>query len=120
MATHTTDAVKGLKFSISITELCSIPRFCKVFSCFVPDSGWIAALLSRKLKKDRPKHFEALTDEELRALYKLQKKTGFTSSTHANERKRKYLLDTNAYNVQVECVFLHEQPDGTGRLVGYG
>ena len=80
----------------------------------------IAAPLNRKLGKDQPLKWDALTDEETEAFETL-KKNLFSPPVLALPRAGlRFILDTDACDVQLGCVLLQDQPDSkTPRPIGY-
>lgn len=62
---HIIEAICELNLPPNITELPSFLSFCNIFWPFAPNSARIAALQNKKPRKDRPRHFETLTDELL-------------------------------------------------------
>lgn len=66
IATHITDAIKGLKPPTNITALSSLFELRNFFRPFYSNFARIAAPLNQKLNKERPTHFGAFSANELR------------------------------------------------------
>lgn len=61
IANTTMEAIQQLRISIEQGELHFFVELCNVIRRFVPNVSRIAAPLSQKFKKDRPKSFKGLT-----------------------------------------------------------
>lgn len=108
-----------LQPSINITELCSFIALRKVFRRVVPNFSKIVVLLSNKLNEDGANLNKVLTTEELSAMHELEKELVSQPILLLPNAKRKHPLNTNACNVQIECMLLQEHHDGTTNLIEY-
>lgn len=119
VTTQTSNATKGLKLQLKATELCSFLELCNVFRRIKPNIACIAALLNQNFKKVQLTLFRSLSPDKLKAMHELQGKLmspPIQSLSYAGDR---YILDTNAFNVQVECVLLQEQSNWKIKPVCY-
>lgn len=73
-STSTIDAMHGLKYPVSVTELRPLSRLCNVIHRFVPDTVYAAALLNKTFPKCQIQTFDRLSDDEMNALETLKAK----------------------------------------------
>lgn len=66
VASYTTEAIKQLKESPNVPELCLFVGLWNVFRRFIPDLVRIVAPHNSKLQNDQAKEYEHLTNEEPR------------------------------------------------------
>lgn len=83
----------------------------------MPNDACIAAPLNQKLEKVQPKTFRGLLANKLLAIHELQYRLTLLPILAFLFAGGCYILDANAYNIQVGCVLLEEQPDGTTKQV---
>lgn len=101
------------------TKLCSFLALCNVIRLFVYNYARITAPLSKKPRKNQLTQFGAISAGELRAVYELQNKLLLPPVHSLPYAEGRYILDTDAHNIQVGCVRLQEQPVGTTKPIGY-
>lgn len=104
IACHTCDCTHDSRPPKAVAELKSFPRFCNLFRWFVTIFARFSTPLNKMLRKDRPEKFGQLTQEETTAMRKLQEKLISSLALAIPGRNGKYVLDTDASNVQLRCV----------------
>lgn len=77
----------------------------------------MTASLNQNLEKDPLTQFGALSANELKTMHELQRKLVSLPILALPYTRGRYTIDTVAYNVQVGCVLVQGQPDGTIKQV---
>lgn len=73
---------------------------------------------NRKMKKDEPTLFGALSADKIKVMHELRNKLVSPPIVLLPDAGGCYSLETDACNVQVKCELLQEQNDGTKKPVG--
>lgn len=107
IASYTKNAINGLQPPANPTERHSFPRLCNAFKRFVQNFARMAAPLNAKLRKDRPKVFGPVYDEELKSMILLKDALISPPVLELLNSIGLIILDTEVCNIQGECVLLH-------------
>lgn len=110
---------KSLQNHAEVTKLRSFLEPPHVFRRFVPNFARIGAHINCNHEKGLPEKFDSLHEEKITAMETLQEKLippPVLALLCAGEH---FTLDTDAYNVRVSCVLLHNKPVSTKRLINY-
>lgn len=103
------DAMKRRKVAQNSIELKPFPGLCSSFKEFASNSARIAMLLIDKINRDQSFNFK-LIEEELETLKSLGIKLILPLVLALPYVERRLTPDTDAFEVQVGCVFLMQRP----------
>lgn len=110
-------AVKRLKSFTNIINSCLLSSLCNVLPPFVPKCPQMMNFFNNKLKKNRLKHFGALTAKKFDEILKLKEKLQFLPKFALSNTREKYSPESNVANMQIVCVLLQEQLKDTSESV---
>lgn len=114
IAMHTADSIKSLKASTNTTKLRAFLEPCNVFRRFVPNCARIETPLKNKGEDQSAEKFWSSDSWEAACAAQASRKKLVSPPTLVLPNGRgKYILNNDACNVQVRCVPLQKQPDGT-------
>ena len=119
VSTKTCEAVERFRPLRTTTDVRSFLGLCNVFRRFMPNFARMSAPLNKKLEKGQPAKFDELNAEETKAFEDLKGLLIAPPVLALPKAEGKYTVDTDACDLQVGCVLLQEQEDGTNRPVGY-
>lgn len=109
----------ALKAPTDLTELCSFLGFCNFFRRFVSSFARLAAPLKKKLRKNQPRTFRTLNEEELQSMQSLWSVLMSPPVFALRHSTGHLTLLTDECYVQVGYVLAQEQSDRTVESVGY-
>lgn len=92
---------------------------CSVYRRPVKNSGPIADPLTKRLRKSKDPSFRSLNDVEMESFETLKSRLTSPQVISLSKARLEYIVETEAYNVQVGCVLQRKHPDGTIRPLGY-
>ena len=101
------------------TELKSFLRMCNVYRLFIKDYAHIAKPLTKHTSKKLPHVLPPLGAAQLAAFEYLKERLTSTPILALPRREGLFILDTDAFAVQVGCTLLQQQSDKSILPVGY-
>lgn len=116
VATKTKHAVSNLKYSMTTSELRSLPAQCNVHRRFIPNVSQTAAFRKRQLKNGEPDTLE-LNDDKRQTIKDLRWKIRTTQVLALQTPERQFIIKTDTCDKQVGCVLPQEHEEGYIRSV---
>lgn len=101
-----TDAVTKPEHPTSQTELCLLLRLCNAFRQIVPNFARLAASFNNKFRKNQPKQFGTLDEQESATATLLNVAQMGPPVLSLPKTEGWYKLDTDAYDKQFGCILL--------------
>lgn len=119
IAETTTKAIRELQDPKIQTEVRSFLELGNVFRRFVPKFSKLTAPLNKKLRKDPPKSLLELTIQEKQWVDDLNETLTNPPILALAWATSHYTLKTDAYDTQLGCVLLQQQPDRPEKPIDY-
>lgn len=118
IGTKSINAVRDLKYSMTMFLLRSLRRLCNKYCQFVPHFVRVAGPLNKTLDKGQSTKFE-LKDNEQRTVSNLTQKLASPPVLYSSRPKRQFVIEIDVCNKQVCCVLLQEHGSGEFRPIGH-
>jgi RNase H-like domain found in reverse transcriptase len=119
IATKNTDALRTAQPPRTQTELRSFLGLCNVYRRFVPGFSKIAGPLNQMLRKGESPRLQKLSVEQLHAFESLRDKLLHPPVLALPRKEGRYILDTDASDLQIGSCLCQEHPDGLRHPIGY-
>jgi transposase InsO family protein len=119
IATKNTDALRTAQPPRTQTELRSFLGLCNVYRRFVPGFSKIAGPLNQMLRKGESPRLGALSVEQLHAFESLRDNLLHPPVLALPRKAGRYVLDTDASDLQIGSCLCQEHPDGLRHPIGY-
>lgn len=117
LASHTTDAIRGLSSTTSNTKLKSFFERCSTLRRFVPSFAQIASSPNQRLEKNQQSTSVLHNSKELNAKKTFRGALILPLVVPLPYSKDQRTLETGAYKVQTDCVLFQKQSNRTTKPV---
>lgn len=117
ISTKATDEISGLQHITKVTELKSFLGLCNVFRRFVPNFARVAALLRRRMEKNKSYHFGRLNETAVETMETVKHRLLSLLILSPPRPDGRYTFDTDAHDKKFEVVLRQEQPEGAAKPI---